>query len=426
LFAATPASALNCGSKYQPACVEAGPPGIVLQPPAGGNPYNLQPLANSLTSSTPLWPRARGYKPYGFNAAAAERHGTTIADEVYLHEQMGATVARIGADWGGIQYYPNADAGGRPWDYASYIDQKYLAYVKAGIRPMLVLTRTPRRYTSRQSTRAGSNAPGCGTSDACWAAPRPEEAGRLLTFAADLAKRYPLAAGIEFWNEPNLANPFWGTDAPNPEYYATLLNVVHDAVKSVRPDMPVIAGALTSSDSDATQNGYGVLSVRTFLRRMLTAGAQLNMDAVSLHPYLGANAANEVLAQRMKQAQQQVVNAYADAGKTMSERLVLTETGASTTEGFTEQRQSDWLSYQYWMMDQGSSVVPLSDRTDAMFIHETVEYPDPPYGNAWLAGYGFNRVKNGAGLFVPKKAFCTFRTLFGGFGTCPSALDPPG
>jgi hypothetical protein len=433
LATASPAMALTCGSKGQPTCAEAPPPGVTLPIPAGGNPYGLQPLAAPLSGNAQLWASVRGYEPYGFNASSAGEDGTTFDDEAFLHEQMGGSIARVAVDWAGIQHHPNDTMGGRPWNYESYLDEEYLAHIRRGVRPVLNITRTPRRFTRHYTTTAGSNVPGCGTTDFCWTPPRSASSGRIATLAADLARRYPLAAGIELWNEPNLANPFWGTDTPSPEYYASLLNLVHDAVKSVNPHMPVVAGALSNRSTDGTQNGYPVLSLKTFLRRMLVAGAEPNMDAVSFHPYLGAYPTSGTQAQkdaslmsRMVAAQQRIVDGYAAAAKPITERIVWTETGASTTAGFSQAEQSHWLSYQYWLMHSDSAQLPLSGRTDAMLIHQPVQDPDPPYNLLDRKGYGFVLVKNSAGEFVPKQVFCTFRTMFGGYSSCPAALDPTG
>jgi hypothetical protein len=59
-----------------------------------------------------------------------------------------------------------------------------------------------------------------------------------------------------------------------------------------------------------------------------------------------------------------------------------------------------------------------------MLIHEPVENPSPSHTG--LIGFGLAKRKNAAGEFVPKEAYCTFRTSFGGFSSCPSALDPAG
>jgi hypothetical protein len=124
----------------------------------------------------------------------------------------------------------------------------------------------------------------------------------------------------------------------------------------------------------------------------------------------------------MTVGQTQIAAAYADAAKPLDERIAWTEVGASTTDGWSEDKQGGKLSYQYYLMDTNSQTLPLASRTDAMVIHETVENPSPSYGNTWQTGYGFTKVKNGSAQFVLKKAYCTFRTLFGGFSSCPTSL----
>lgn len=430
LAAPAPAWGLSCGSKSQPVCAETAPPGQVLQPPPGGNPYGLQPLSTPLSGSQPLWPRVRGHKPYGFNAASAGRNYTTFADEALLTRQMGGSIARLGVSWGGIQHYPNSGQG-KPWNYGAYLDTEYLAMIKQGIRPLLFITKTPRRFTRHNTAAAGTNVPGCGTSDECWNPPRSDASGRLGIFARDLATRYPLAAGIELWNEPNIANPFWGTDAPNPEYYASLLNIAHDAVKSVNQRMPVLGGALASTGRDGTLNGYGLLSLRTFLRRMLTAGAQPNMDGFTHHPYLGPYpsnysgqaAQNQELLRRIQASHVLIEEAYAAAALPIDERIVWTEAGASTTDGWTPEKQSAWVSYHYSLADTNNSLLPLASRTDAAMFHETVEWLAPPAPR--FKGYGFVRVKNSNG-FPTKPVYCAFRMQFGGFADCPAHMPDSG
>ena len=298
-----------------------------------------------------------------------------------------------------------------------------MAYIREGIRPILTIARTPRRFTLNAATRANSNVVGCGTSDACWNPPRPRELRRLATFAKDLARRYPLAAGIELWNEPNISNPFWGGEPLDPEYFVRMLSTVHRAVKGVRPAMPVIAGGIANhGESFDDDQGYEVMSLREFLAGMLDAGAQPYMDAVSFHPYLGSfSTASDALGKSEKLIEE----AYADAGKPTSERLVATEFGASTTDGYSQAQQRDHLVAQFEAWDTNSSSVPLSDRVDAAFVHEAVENPQPQAGNAWQSGFGLTRVKDARGRFATKKTYCAFRTMFGGFDGCPAKLLPP-
>ena len=265
------AAALNsCGSTGQPACREDAPPNKTLTLTAGQNPTHMQPLGATLSASQPLWPKVGPHKPYGMNAVSRGRDGTTLADEVMIVRELGASMARVTADWAMIQYFPSSDrALGKSWNYEAYLDPIYKAYVEAGIRPLLVLSRAPRRFTSVADTPANSYSIGCGTSDACWNPPRADQLGRLKTFATDLAKRYPLAAGIEVWNEPNLSFPFWGGEDPDPQHYTSMLTTVNGAVKKARPKMPVIGGALANVPWAGEYYGYERAATRSYLAGML-------------------------------------------------------------------------------------------------------------------------------------------------------------
>jgi hypothetical protein len=417
-----PGASLGCGARNQRACAEAPAPGIELTLTGPQNPRGLEPLTRAPTPDRPLWPRVRGHKPYGFNAVSAGRGGTTVEDEAFLHRQMGASMTRIGADWSLIQYFPNAGAGGRPWDYGTHLDGRYMAYIREGIRPILTIARTPRRFTANAATQANSNVVGCGTSDSCWNPPRPRQLPRLASFAADLARRYPLAAGIEVWNEPNISNPFWGGEPLDPEYFVRMLRTVHRAVRGIRPAMPVIAGGIANhGETFEDEQGYEVMSLRDYLAGMLEAGAQPYMDAVSFHPYPGSFA---VSSDAQGKSEELVEDAYEDAGKTVSERFVATEFGASTTDGYSDAAQRDQLVAQYEAYDTGAGSVPLSDRIDAAFVHEAVENPQAQAGNAFQVGFGLTRVKDARGRFATKRAYCAFRTTFGGFARCPAKLRP--
>jgi hypothetical protein len=428
---AAPASALTCGSLNQPACVEDPPPGLQLDLAASENPYGLQPLTGTPSGSKRLWPLAHGHKPFGFNAVAAGRGGTTVDDEAFLHQQVGASMARIGADWAMIQYFPNTASGGPSWFYEAYLDPIYRAYVKRGIRPLLAIGRSPRRFTKNAPTSRNSNVTGCGTSDACWNPPVAAELGRLATFAADLARRYPLAAGIEVWNEPNLSNPFWGGEQPDPVHYTAMVKTVRDAVRAVRPAWPIVGGALASIGAmQVDASGYSQWATRTYLRRMVASGAATQMDAVSLHPYLGdypsslptAKERSDALFTRIGAAMNNISGAYADAGQAMNDRVVVTEFGASTADGWSLDDQSYWLTMQFALWDGNHPNLALSSRTDAAFAHLAVDNPDPAFGTT---GYGFTAAKDSAGRFATRPVFCSFRTTFGGFSDCPAYIAPP-
>jgi Glycosyl hydrolase catalytic core len=77
---------------------------------------------------------------------------------------------------------------------------------------------------------------------------------------------------VELWNEPG-ANFFQGPATSNrPDYYSQLLKEVYPAVKQLRPDLKVVAGA-----TFPIQHG--------FFRELFERDALSYMDAVSIHPY---------------------------------------------------------------------------------------------------------------------------------------------
>jgi len=155
------------------------------------------------------------------------------------------------------------------------------------------------------------------------------------------------------------------------------------------------------------------------------------MDALSFHPYIGSyptttdpGAQASDLFNRIAAPSTQIAGAYADAGQSIGERLVASEFGVSTTDGYTEEQQSYWLRMQYVLWDTDNTNLPLSSRTDAAFIHAAVEEPTAP--NARQIGLGLTHVKDAAGTFVPKLAFCDFRTGYGGFSACPASFASAG
>ena len=117
-----------------------------------------------------------------------------------------------------------------------------------------------------------------------------------------------------------------------------------------------------------------------------------------------------------------VLQAYAQAGRPMKDRVVATEVGASTTDGFTEERQAAWLRLRYWAWDTESPLMPALP-VDGAFIHRPVEETNPEWGFTYKAGFGLVKVKDDLWRFRTKPAYCAFRTEFGGFDDCPEYLS---
>ena len=117
----------------------------------------------------------------------------------------------------------------------------------------------------------------------------------FASFAADIAKRYPLVHDFIVGNEPNL-NRFWlpqfgpnGEDVAAPAY-EQLLATTYDALKIVRPHSTVYGGALAPRGVDKPNTGRDTHSPTAFIADLGAAfkasGRQVPiMDAFALHPY---------------------------------------------------------------------------------------------------------------------------------------------
>jgi hypothetical protein len=99
-------------------------------------------------------------------------------------------------------------------------------------------------------------------------------------YRAVAARAYPHLVAVEVLNEPNL--PFeWGGDA-DPAGYVSYLRAAHDGVKSVTPDVLIVAANLSPAP-----NGPGTMDDLDFLRAMYAQGARGSYDVVGIHNYGG-------------------------------------------------------------------------------------------------------------------------------------------
>jgi Cellulase (glycosyl hydrolase family 5) len=100
-----------------------------------------------------------------------------------------------------------------------------------------------------------------------------KELEHYLNYARTIAERYgDSIGGFEIWNEPNFG-PFW---TGSEEDFFTLTRETVKVLKEVAPDVPVAVGALSY---------HPVTGGKSFLKKMIEAGALEGADAVSLHPY---------------------------------------------------------------------------------------------------------------------------------------------
>ena len=220
---------------------------------------------------------------FGFNDNAPLTHDLTIEQDANLLASAGANSARITLDWTWVEHAEGT------LDLRLY-DPIYAAWLSRGIRPVLILTGSPRWAWPPWWTWPDLDY--CFNGEPCHVPPDPSKDGDWAHFAAEVAKRYPAAAAIEVWNEPNVRG-FFAT-GPDPVRYTQLLRLAHGAIKKVNPSMPVLGGSLASVLSDQRETeGYGI---EPFLYDMYRAGARGLMDGLSIHAYPHQGLAADVLA----------------------------------------------------------------------------------------------------------------------------------
>ncbi|HEX3127983.1 MAG TPA: hypothetical protein VH394_11700 [Thermoanaerobaculia bacterium] len=366
------------------ALIVANPPATVtaLDPPIAGQP---------------LYGRDdHGHLPIGFNDGAIQG-GLAEAP----------TVARITSDMNGVLVRENfqwnqaeATSGCYQWDtYDGY----YHFFVAHGVRPIWVLWGTPRWANLVKCIQQPLGA-------ACLYPPDNSHIANYAAMAAAIAKRYPLSAGIEVWNEPNLSH-YWHD--PDPAVYDHLLTATYDAVKAANPAMRVLGGVLSVSSSTCmrvnlpTCSGY---APQAFLGDMLADpayGGEIlqKMDALSLHPYPVIPADREGLNNFFAPMFVQIAEVLGADASTV--RLVVDELGLSLKAGLPEEAQCTTLVTHFNQLDQADPRIALSGQVDAVLFDVDVEGGD---------GYGFGTISSTTSLYTytPRRVYREFRAALTG------------
>ena len=310
---------------------------------------------------------------FGFNDNSVAAQMTTPAQDADLNARVGANVVRLTFDWRFAE--PQKD------DYRfGLYDDIYRESLARGVRPLFIVLFAP-SWALDPSTPCNQWAADCRLP------PSRANDPELAQVAALLADRYPQAAGIEVWNEPN-QNHFWKS-GPDPARYAEMLRAVYPAVKAVDPAMPV-AGASLSDNPDGR---FGI-PPREYLRALYQAGVKGNMDAISIHPYSHVPGLLDKTFADVRATRQ----AYGDS----ETPLWVTETGV-TTSGQNSDWPDIWLSTP---AEQATKLVALYRKLSAMpdvealMIHTLVEPRGDVLTNPYL-GFGVLDPE-----LEPKPAYC--------------------
>lgn len=359
---------LPASAKRAPTSVKVPP---AKAPAAGAKPPAAPPAAK---------PSSRVM--FGFNDNGVRAGLLSASDDAQLTQRVGADVTRLTMDWRWLE----PQRGQYNW---SAYDDIYREMTARGIKPVFILMFAPSwaldSSTPCDQWHVDCRMPPGRAHDADWA-----------RIAALVAQRYPKAAGIEIWNEPNEAT-FWqrGVD---PSRYTELLKLAYSAIKKVNPSMTVLGGSM----SNRQYAEAGAMTQTAFLQGMYQAGAKGSMDALSVHPYpwslvptLMLNSLNQVRSVR---------DAYGDSKLP----LWVTEIGLSTTGldryAFTVAQQATGLTGIY------TTLASMSD-VKAVMVH-TLLSSSGSAGNREL-GYAVLNPDR-----TPKPAYCALGVLRG-VTACP-------
>ena len=375
---------------------------------ASDNPAKLGKLAAPVRGKPLFARRPGGLLPAGLDMA------TAIANGVYA-DPLAKTLAaahldmvRITGVWAFVEPRPDE------YVYTS-LDNSYKAVLHAGMRPVIQLLSSPGWAVGY---RGSGRDDGC-NGEFCVQPPTAGNYPRWARFAGAVARRYPLAAAIEIWNEPNLWG-FWHAGGVDPVAYEQLLATSYNSIKAANPAMRVLGGALnnlyaTRQLSPAECGDRYVAGIATyqdcrsksdvgygeFLRAILKAGAASKMDGLSMHPYPIDRAAVGVT--RVFGDTQEILAA---AGAS-SLRLVPSETGVDTpSPAFpTDQAQAESILkiYDGLSGEPGGLIVPGASHVDAVLFYEAVELGD---GFGWLT-------QSSTGALTPRPVYCLMADRLG-------------
>jgi hypothetical protein len=337
------------------------------------NPANA-PAAPRL--DTPLIDRRPdGRVPWGFTDPDYTDGTITVDRELRLNRIAGSNLSKVTLHWGAIE----RERGHAQFDH---FDDVYCALVGAGIRPLFMLYTSPKWAV-----------PGCSDAAGCIAPPANAYLPDLRRFAEQLAIRYPKAAAVEVWNEPNRPTRW---PKPDPVRYTQVLKAVFQGVNDGNPDLPVLGGAMSVDEADKPD---GTLAALPFLDDVYAAGGGAYMDAVSLHAY-----------PRLPQSKggdrydllvggvRDIAARYDGPGR---RHIWVSETGGHVVSddanwGFTEQTQADNLIDIYQRADAAPDV-------DAVIFHKLMD----------TDGFGWVQETRYSDRYRPRPVFCRFANLVG-------------
>ena len=344
-----------------------------------------------------LTPEAKAAPQFGFNQSFAVPPPATDGLLNEREVDAGAKIDRLTVSWADVDHDRSTQ------DWARY-DRRIAAIEAAGMKPLIILQGSP--SWARTGLACNSRPVFC-----------PPDSAHLANwerFAYQVAERYPNAAAIEVWNEPNWYGTWPTSSGPDPEHYARMFRLAHGAIKFVNPSMRVLVGSLVYSyRGDVPQ---GNMSIPTWLRGFAFAGGTSVMrpeDGIGIHAYPWVDEMETLdtqFATIMRQIREQ--RDIWLPGK----KIWVTETGVTTTgsHAVSERQQARTITY---LLNE------LLDDSDlgAVLIHTSIE-PTPDPRNPAEVGSGLLKWET----LRAKLAYCVLVARAGGdwasYPGCPADL----
>lgn len=184
-----------------------------------------------------------------------------------------------------------------------------------------------------------------------WRVPRSQEQHlRWTEFCGHVAEVFAASEqphNFEIWNEPNY-HSFWDTGAAaGVDGYCDLVAApARRAIKAKLPDALIICGGLSFGNRRRTQDGRVLITGRDaaeFIKSISERGKGRLFGAYSIHPYGKTDPTTHTRVANQKQSALKAHAEYARCRKLTKKPLLVTETGRSTKEGFSEIQQRGFL-----------------------------------------------------------------------------------
>ena len=323
---------------------------------------------------------------FGYNDLTLGYRLASSADDARVTQGGGADTARITVDWRWVEWQ-------RDHYWFEPYDELYREYLARGVKPVFMLLFAPYWATDSNVT--------CDQwVEDCRYPPARSMLGEWRQFAADVARRYPEAAAIEVWNEPNL---HWSWEpTPDVTRYVELQRNAYQAIKAVRSRMTVLSAGF----GNAQYSEDRIVSLPEYLKAWRLAGGLSSVDGLAVHAYSWS-----LDGALMRQSVQQARDAAAAGGR-KGLPLWVTELGLTTTPDawiespyiFSEAEQAQGLKSQYQQLATMADV-------KAVIFHTLIEQPMNEQISPELVGYGVLRPD-----LTPKPAYCALANARGVVG----------